>query len=88
LKPWAKTFRSLAWLTQLGLSIAAPPLLCVWVCLRLQSRFSLGSWVVILGILLGLGGSISSAMTFYRMMMRRQNGRSAPKRPDAFNDHE
>ncbi len=87
MRSWAKTFKYLSWLTQLGVSIVAPPLLCVWACWWLQRRFGLGVWVMILGILFGLGGSVSSAAGFYRMM-RRQAERDRQEPPPAFNDHE
>ena len=29
MQPWIKALRNLAWLTQLGLSVAAPPVLCI-----------------------------------------------------------
>ncbi len=87
MRSWTKTFKYLSWLTQLGVSVAAPPLLCIWICWQLQRRFGLGEWLMILGILFGLGGSISSAAGFYRMT-RRQAERGEPEPPPAFNDHE
>ncbi len=87
MKSWTKVLRQIAWLTQLGLSLVAPPLLCAWGSWWLMQRFSLGGWVMVLGIVLGLGASASSAMQFYRMMCR-QAEKDAPKQPEAFNEHE
>ena len=84
--PFMKALRNLAWLTQLGLSIAAPPLLCIWGCWWLQERFSLGGWIIVVGIVLGLGGSVSSGLGFYRMMNRRKDKDKKP--PASFNSHE
>lgn len=85
--PMFKLLRSLTWLTQLGLSIMAPPVLCIGACWWLQSRFGLGVWIMVLGIVLGLGGSVSGALQFYRMV-RRQAEKGKKDTPDAFNTHE
>ncbi len=87
MQPWMKVLRNITWLVQLGLSIIVPPLLCIGGCYWLQNRFSLGSWVMLPGIILGLGGSVSSAFQFYRLM-RRQAERDSQHKPDAFNNHE
>ena len=87
MSPMFKLLRSLTWLTQLGLSIIAPPVLCVGGCWWLQNRFSLGGWIMVLGIVLGLGASVSGAMQFYSTV-RRQAGKGEKDRPDAFNTHE
>lgn len=84
--PMMKILRNLAWLTQLGLSIILPPILCVWGCDWLANRFSIGSWLVLLGLVLGLGTSLSSALRFYRVV-RRQAEKSR-KKPGNFNLHE
>lgn len=87
MSPMFKLLRNLAWLTQLGLSIIAPPVLCIGGCWWLQNRFSLGGWIMALGIVLGLGASVSGAAQFYRMV-RRQADKDKKDKPDAFNTHE
>lgn len=85
--PMFKLLRNLAWLTQLGLSIIAPPVLCIGGCWWLQARFNLGVWIMVLGIVLGLGASASGALQFYRMVRRQaEKGKKDP--PSAFNTHE
>lgn len=59
MQPWIKALRNLAWLTQLGLSVAAPPVLCIAGACWLRNRFSLGGWIVAAGVLLGVGGAVS-----------------------------
>lgn len=76
--------KNLMWLSQLGLTILAPPLLCIWGCSWLQSRFGIGPWLMVVAIVLGLGASVSSAMRFYAMV-KRQNETKKP--PQAFNEH-
>ena len=83
------TFRVLSvlvWLTQLGLSVAGPPVLFILLGSWLKDRFGLGSWVLIVGIALGvlgaIGGLISSFQTLHRMAKRE------PEPPSGFNDHD
>ena len=41
--------RHLVWLTQFGLSIVIPPVLCIMGAVWLQRQFALGGWVVAVG---------------------------------------
>ena len=82
----------LVWLTQLGVSVAAPlagfSLLGLW----LRSRFHLGLWVMLLCIALGLVGAVSGLRSALRMMERMDDSISAKKKqtppPISFNEHE
>ena len=47
-----RTVRELVWLTQLGLSIVCPLLLCLLGAVWLRDRFGFGNWVIFLGIAL------------------------------------
>ena len=58
-------------LTQLGFSIAFPPILCTMGALWLQKRWALGSWVVLAGVLFGMVSGISCFLTFAQSMVRR-----------------
>lgn len=53
-------FKNLALLTQIGLSICTPVILCILGAKWLQDRLSLGSWIVIVGAALGAGAGILS----------------------------
>ena len=86
MRPWFKVAQGLAWLTQLGISLAAPLLLCIGGCWWLQQRFSLGNWILAAGIILGLGGSASTAIGFYRHF-RQKAEKDGKGYPDAFNSH-
>ena len=87
-----KEFNMLVWLTQLGVSVAAPlagfSLLGLW----LRSRFALGVWVMLVCIALGLIGAVSGLRTSLRMMERMDAGNSGKKKqappPISFNEHE
>ena len=56
-KGWFSVLQNLSWLTQLGLSLAAPPVLCLLGAGWLARRFSLGPWVYFAAIVLGLGAA-------------------------------
>ena len=87
-----KEINMLVWLTQLGISVAAPlagfSLLGLW----LRSRFGLGIWVMLVCIGLGLVGAVSGLMSSLRMMERMDKGNSSRKKqappPVSFNEHE
>ena len=76
-KGWFSVLQNLSWLTQLGLSLAAPPVLCL-LCLLgagwLALRFSLGPWVYFAAIVLGLGAAACTFAEFVKMF-RRKNGK-------------
>lgn len=51
---------------QLGFTIVTPPIVMALVCHQIQVHMSLGGWVMVVGILLGLAASASGAYRFYR----------------------
>lgn len=63
---------NLALLTQLGLSVAVPPILCLYAANWLRSRLDLGLWIMVIGLLLGLGGA---AVNVWKMIERRSERR-------------
>ena len=86
MKGWAHTLGSLSMFTQLGLSLAAPLLLCVLLCSWLISHFALGTWVYIPGFFFGLGGSGATAWRVYQDIMKKQTKRKKTS-GRAFNEH-
>lgn len=78
-------FRNLVYLTQVGLSLAMPLILCCFGAAWLQRRFQLGSWVIFVGIILGVGGAVSSFRGFMHEA-NRQARKKEKKEPRSFND--
>jgi len=83
-----KNLNLIIWLTQLGISVAAPmagfSLLGVW----LQQRFELGKWVIIAGLILGLWSAISGFCHSLRVMQKLSHDKKSKDEPPvSFNDH-
>lgn len=62
---------NLALLTQFGLAVAVPPLLCLYAADWLRGRFDLGLWVMVIALLLGLGGAAANVWKFWKMIEKR-----------------
>lgn len=56
--------------TQFGISVITPILLCVWFAAWLRDKFSLGDWAVIVGIVIGAGAGIMSMLKMIKQMSR------------------
>lgn len=82
-----KDFRLLIWLTQLGLSVAVPLggfiLLAAW----LHKSVGWGSWVIWVGLLLGIVCAVDGLRTSFRAMERMRSDKKE-KPPISFNDHD
>ena len=79
--------RHLVWLTQFGLSICVPLVLCVGAAVWLQKNYSLDSWIVAVGVILGILGAVSSLRHSLKAIDRqgRDDFRKPP--PVSFNRH-
>ncbi len=58
--------RYLSSLTQLGLSIAVPPVLCIFFGLWLQKKWGVGDWVIVVCLLVGIVSGACSFASFVR----------------------
>lgn len=80
----------LIWLTQLGLSVVCPLAVCILGSVWLRDKFSLGSWVLLVGIFLGIYYAVQGLRDSLRAMdkyIKRNKKRDAPP-PISYNDHE
>ena len=69
---WSEMFKSLTMLSQLGLSLIMPLILCLgasWLIIRYTGA---GNWVYIPGFILGLGSSAVTAWKMVRMVTGKQ----------------
>lgn len=74
MKGYVKIGRDFAQITQLGLSISIPIILSVWIAGWIAKKFELGIWVILIGIVLGLGGAGVSAVKFYQYVIKSKGG--------------
>lgn len=77
--------RHLVWLTQFGLSVCVPPILFVAAAVGLQKMFSLGSWVIVAGVILGVLSVVSSLRYSLKAIERQGRERSSKQPPVSFN---
>ena len=85
MKKWTGMITNLTMLTQFGLSLVTPLLLC--------DRFSVGTWIYLLGFFFGIGGGAVTAWKFGQSVLRHQkrietepDGKKKKKRV-SFNRH-
>lgn len=83
-----KDLSLLTWLTQLGLSVALPLggfiLLAVW----LRQRFGLGSWVLWVGIGLGLYCAVDGLRVSLKTLARFSKKKDEEPPAVSFNEHD
>lgn len=79
----------LTWLTQLGLSVALPLAGFIFLALWLRSYFSLGDWVLWVGIVLGLVSAIDGLRQSLKVLIRLTKSKhdDAPP-PVSFHEHD
>ena len=84
-----KNVNLLIWLTQLGISVAAPLGGFIWLGIWLRQRFQLGIWVVLAGILVGIVCAVDGMRVSLKAMERMANDKKDQELPPvSFNDHE
>ena len=70
-----KTYRALAknlpMITQFGLSLVTPPLLCRFGAGWLKREYGVGDWIVPVAVVLALSGIVSAFGNFFRYMLRQ-----------------
>lgn len=81
-----KALEDLVWLTQLGLSILLPLLLCLGGCWWATNRWGWPLWVYLPGILLGLAAGAQNFWVFAKERLDRAK-REHPRRV-GFNSHQ
>lgn len=83
-----KDINLLVWLTQLGISVALPPVLLIWLAVWLHKDCGWGQWVLWVGIILGFVLAIDGLRTCLQSMLRMSKGKKEELPPPvSFNDH-
>lgn len=83
-----KLLSLLLWVTQFGLSILFPPCFFLLLAHWLQNSHGFGFWTTIVGGILGILISISTARANWRAMRKAAEEASSQNPPPvSFNDH-
>ena len=85
MKEWSKSFRNLSILSQFGLSLAMPLLLCLFVAYQLREHFHLSYWIYLPAFFFGLAASFMTAYKFYLSVSKKEKKQETKDR--AFNQH-
>ncbi len=83
-----KTGNLLVFITQLGLSVAIPPVAFILLAVWLRDRFQWGAWVVVVGVVLGIVCAVDGLRHTLKTMERMARDKKEEKPPLAFNDHD
>ena len=81
-KEKTEILQGLSSITQLGLSVAVPPILCIFLALWLQKKFSVGDWIVPVCLAVGLISGICSFASFIRTARYKAEKKEAPRDED------
>ena len=79
----------LVWLTQLGISVVVPPACTIGLAAWLHRSRGWGTWVIWVGILLGIICAVDGLRVSLRAMEKLSDSRKQSDPPPvAFNDHD
>lgn len=85
-----KDLQMLIWLTQVGISVAAPLAVFAFGAAWLRERLGLGMWIVWLGLALGLICAVSGFRQCLQLMeqMSKDKTKRNQEPPIGFNEHD
>ncbi len=87
MKQWSDLIKNLAMLTQFGLSLIMPLLICLGLCWYIADNTGAGPWIYIIGFFFGLGGSGMFAYKTYLRVVGRSK-KENPSKGISFNRHD
>lgn len=83
-----KNISLIVWITQLGLSVAVPPVGFVLLAVWLKNRHGWGQWVVWAGVVLGIFCAVEGLRSSLKTMEHLAKDETDGHSPVAFNDHD
>ena len=83
-----KNLSMIVWFTQLGLNVALPPAGFILLASWLRKYFDLGSWVLWVGIILGVVGAVDGLRTSLKAMAKLSEPSKKEDPPVSFNEHD
>jgi Na+-driven multidrug efflux pump len=83
-----KDLSLLVWLTQLGLSVALPPVCFILLAVWLRDSCGWGGWVLWVGILLGIYCAITGFISSMKTLKQLTSDKKQEEPPVSFNEHD
>lgn len=71
-----KHMKAAAYITQFGLSMVSPIILCLIFALWLKNSFNVGNWVVLAAILLGTAASCVTMVNYIKIVKKEMGGKN------------
>ena len=68
-----KYIKYLSYITQLGLNIVTPVILCIIISLYIKNKFNLSDFVVVFGIVIGCGAGFMSLINFIKLIEKENS---------------
>lgn len=88
MKQWSNFIKQITLLTQFGLSLITPLLVCLALSWWLTSKTGIGEWIFIPGFFFGLGSSGMVAYKLYLSVSKQAKKEKAKKKNKvSFNRH-
>lgn len=81
---WFRTMKHISWLTQAGVSVASPLILCIAGGIWLADVLPLGPIPIIAGVVFGIGGAVCGLLGFFKVISM-ESKRKSNTQPGAFN---
>lgn len=88
MRSYVKVMSFIVWLTQLGLSVAVPLVGFIWLSVWLHNSKGWGSWVIILGIVLGLFGAVGGLYSGFKTLHRLTAAEDGQSSSPGYNRHD
>ena len=87
MKNWSELIKNLTMLTQFGLSLITPLILCIGISWYPDTHTGIGGWIYIAGFFFGLGGSGMFAYKTFKKVTGKTKKKDNSK-GISFNRHE
>ena len=65
-----KIWRQVSLISQLSISMLTPVFMMMFLCIWLKNNFGFGDWIIIVGLLLGIGGGFTSVWKQLKNFMK------------------
>ncbi|MBE7038596.1 MAG: AtpZ/AtpI family protein [Ruminococcaceae bacterium] len=68
-----KYIKYLSYVTQLGLNIVTPVVLCIIISVYIKNKFNIGDIIVVAGIVIGCGAGFMSLINFIKFIEKENS---------------